>query len=169
MAIEIDSRSLRASLRRMERELKRPSKLYANLGRYWRDYVRQTIAQGGRKRPYAPLSKWTRRRTGRRKPLITLRKQIRARWDGSAAEIYFAQVSSAWHIDQHHTGYTSPAVVNKRMVIRSKSGGVVAAFFSRKAAVTPAREVWPTKSEVTAGTVPVFKKFVDTAARKNWR
>lgn len=166
--VEIDDRNLKASLRRMERELKNPGKVYGQAARHMRDYVRQTITMQGRKRPYAPLSKWTKAKTGRRKALIPLRKYIKARWDGTSGQVYFQQRSSAWHIDMHHTGFTSPAVIGRKMVVPGKGGNIFAVFMSRKASVIPAREVWPEQEEVEKEVNKMFSTWVDDVARRTW-
>lgn len=167
--VEIDSRRLRASLRRMERQLKRPQVVYGRASRHMRDYVRRTITLQGRKRNYIPLSQWTRARTGRVKALITLRSNIRSRFSSAAGEVYFQQRSPHWHIDQHHTGFISPAVINKRMIVPKSGGGILAVFTKRKASKIPAREVWPTKSEVTREVTRMFATWVQGVARKSWR
>lgn len=167
--IEIDSSRLRASLSRMERSLKRPQVVYGRAARHMREYVRRTITLQGRKRNYIRLSHWTRGRTGRRKALITLRPYIKSRYDSTSGQVYFQQRDASWHIDQHHTGFTSPAVVNKRMVIPKAGGGILAAFMNRKASKIPAREVWPTKAEVTKEVTRMFATWVDGVARKTWR
>ncbi len=167
--VEIDSRNLRASLRRMEQSLRRPQVVYGRASRHMRDYVRRTITLQGRKRTYVRLSHWTRGRTNRRKALITLRPFIKARHSSAAGEVYFLQRDNNWHIDQHHTGFTSPAVVNKRMVIPRAGGGILAAFMSRKASKIPAREVWPNATEVRREVTRMFATWVDGVARKTWR
>jgi len=167
--VEIDDRNLRKSMRNMEAFLRRPATVYGRAARHMRDYVRQTITMQGRKRLYVPLSQWTRDRTGRRKALIHLRPFIKAKWDNIKGEVYFEQKSSGWHIDQHHTGYTSPAVLNKRMVVPRHGGGIFAVFSNRKASKTPAREVWPNQAELTKEMVPIFKTWVDDIARRQWR
>jgi len=168
--IHIDSSRLRASLRRMEKDLKRPATVYGRASRHMRDYVRETITMQGRKRSYAPLSHWTRERDNRRKALITLRPFIKASHDARAGVVFFQQKSSAWHIDQHHTGFVSPAVTGKkRMVVPKAGGGVLAAFTKRKASKIPGREVWPTQAEVNKEVTGMFSTWVDGLARKNWR
>lgn len=141
-----------------------------------RDYVRQTITMQGRKRPYAPLSKWTKARTNRRKALITLRPRIKASWDDSKGVVYFDAPSSDWHIDMHHRGYRIPAISGKLMVVPAAkffgnrpAGGTFAAFKSRKASKVPAREIWPNKAEVKKVIEPIYKDWVQNQAEKNWR
>lgn len=170
--IHIDTSRLKASLRRMERDLKRPATVYGRAARHMRDYVRETITMQGRKRKYTPLSHWTRARTGRRKALITMRPFIKASWDAKAGVVYFDQTDKAWHLDQHHTGFISPPVDlggRKRMVVPKASGGVLAAFTKRKASKIPGREIWPTQKEVNAEVTGMFATWVDGLARKNWR
>lgn len=169
MAIEIDDRRLRASMRKVLRELKRKSPVYGKAAKHMRDYVRATITMQGRKRKYAPLGKWQSAKTGRRKALITLRPNIKSRYDNTKGEVYYNQTQSGWHIDMHHTGFTSPAVVGKRMVVPSRGGGVLAAFHNRKASKIPAREVWPTQAEVNKEVGIIFKDWVEKNVRTNWR
>lgn len=164
----IRDRNLRRAMRAMEAGLRNPAPVYGRAARHMRDYVRHTITLQGRRKSYTALSAWTRAKTGRRKALITLRPRIKARWDKSKGEVYFAPASSSWHIDQHHTGFTSPAVTNKRMVVPLKAGGV-RVFWSRKASKIPAREVWPTRREVEREVTPFFASWVDKLARSRWR
>ena len=168
-AITIDTSNLKASIRRAQSKFRAPASVYGKSARHMRDYVRETISMQGRKRSYVPLSTWTKRRTGRRKALITLRQNIMARWDNSRGQVFFEQRDVGWHIDQHHTGYTSPAVLNKRMVVPKHGGGILAVFSNRKAAKTPAREVWPTQAEVNKEVTPIFNAWVSDIMRKSWR
>ena len=167
--VQIDSRKLRSSLKRLETDLKRPASMYGQASRHMRDYVRGTIKAQGRKRSYAPLSRWTKGRTGRRKALITLVNRFKAKWDNRRGEVYFDPVSTAWNITQHHQGFTSPAVDGKRMVVPKAGGGRLAVFTRRKASKVPAREIWPTAAELIREVQPIVAKWVEKSARKNWR
>lgn len=167
--VEIDLTDLRASMGRMERNLKNHTVFYGRASRHMRDYVRNTITMQGRTKNYATLSQWTRRKTGRRKALITLRRNIRARHDRVAGEVFFQQRDSSWHIDQHHTGFTSPAVVNKRMVVPNQAGGILAVFSNRKASKIPARQVWPSFAETRKEVTRIYSIWLDSIARKSWR
>lgn len=167
--VEIDAGDLRDSMRRMEAELRRPAPVYGKAARLVRDYVRQTITLQGRKTKYFQLSKWTKARTNRRKALITLRPLIKAAWDSIGGYVYFQQTDKKWHVDDHHTGFTSKAVTGKRMVVPRKGGGIVAVFMNRKEVKVPSREVWPTQGEVDATVTPVFTQWTEANARRNWR
>jgi len=166
--IHIQDRNLRRAMRAMEAGLRNPAPVYGRAARHMRDYVRNTITLQGRANPYPRLSQWTRDRTGRRKALITLRPRIKARWDRTQGEVYFDPISAQWNITQHHTGFTSPAVVNKRMAVPLKSGGV-RIFWSRKPSKIPARKVWPSRQELEREVVPFFSSWVDRMARSRWR
>ena len=169
MGVQVDDRALRGSLRRLKAHLGKLRPVYAQASRHMRDYVRKTITLQGRLKPYQQLSWWTRSKTGRRKALITLRPRIKAAWNNTEGVVYFDPVSTAWHIDQHHTGYISKAISGKRMVVPKSGGGVLAVFTSRKESKVPAREIWPSQRAAAREIQPILKKWLDTGARKSWR
>lgn len=169
MPVFVDDRALRGSLRRMRKEIGNLRPVYRRASAHMRDYVRRTITMQGRKKPYKQISWWTKQRTGRRKALITLRPRIKNAWNSTEGVVYFDPISSAWHIDQHHTGYISKAVSSKRMVVPNNGGGIVAAFSKRKASKIPAREIWPTKAEVARELRPIIQNWIFKGARKAWR
>ena len=169
MPTTVDTSRLRASLRRMEREVRNPSAFYKLAAAHMRDYVRATIRKQGRRRPYAPLSELTRKAKGKQKALLKFIPLIRSRHSRESGEVYVINPDLDWSIDQHHTGWSQPPVIKKRMVVRNRQGGVVAAMSGRQAFRVPGREIWPTKTEVTNEVRPLLKDFLDKAARKNWR
>lgn len=170
MPVIIDTRRLDASIRKMNGMLRGGlGPAYSEIGRTMRNYVRATITSQGRKRPYAPLSWWTKQRTGRRKALITLKKRIKHKSSSKSAKVFFNAGGLNFTITQHHKGFTSPAVSNKLMVIPNPSGTVFKAFKSRKASKIPAREVWPTDRETKRIASRIFKNFFDGKARVLWR
>jgi hypothetical protein len=100
-----------------------------------------------------------------------LKPRIKARWSQLEAEVYFDAKSSAWNITMHHRGYRSAAVksVPKGMAVPKASGGLFAFFQTRKAAVTPAREVWPTKSEINKEAIPIVHEHIKIIMARDWR
>jgi len=78
-----------------------------------------------------------------------LRGNIKARWDSNKAEIYFDKPEPHWDITDHHKGYVSRAVSNKRMTVPLKLASKLKlgsadrlTFYNRKASKVPARKVW---------------------------
>ena len=168
ITITFNDLRLKAALNRFGRSIRAPRAFYRAAGLHMMQYVRSTITRQGRKRPYKPLSDWTRRRTGRRKALITLRKRIKTTSNRSGATVFFDPVSSNWNITMHHKGFKSRAVLNKTMVIPTV-GGKSIVLKSRKAVRIPAREVWPTKTEVINEITPIMVRFLNKRARRDWR
>lgn len=143
MPVIVDDWQLRRTIRILKAGIRDQRSLYASASRQMRDYIRQTITMQGRGGSWTGLSRWTRRRTGRQKALITLRVQVKARWGNDFGEVIFVNPSSGWDMLQHDRGFTSPAVQRKLMVIPSRDSGILAAFKSRKASKVPARQFIP--------------------------
>jgi hypothetical protein len=131
-------------------------------------YVQRTITLQGRGKKYQPLAQITSLRTGRRKALLSLRKQIKSNFTSKNANVFFTPISDKWNDLSHHFGFTSPPVVNKRMVIPLRGGGSIF-LKNRKASVIPAREIWPSNKEVTTEVKPIFDRFIRNTMRRNWR
>lgn len=167
MPVFINTKRLDRSIKGMRVTLRKGP--YRKVGFLLRNYVRKTITMQGRKRPYKPLSWWTKKRTGRNKALITLRNRIKFFSDRNSASIYFDGQGLDFSITNHHFGFTSPAVSGKRMVVPNPSGGILAAFSSRRKSVIPPREVWPQFREVRRLVRREFRNFYSKEAKVKWR
>ncbi len=136
-------------LLKIQRALKRTNPLMNGIGRALRDDARRRITtqDGG---TYAPLSKWTRAQTGRRKALITERKNITFKLVGGSLQI--GHVSpGAWTIGMHERGFVEQ---NKSETITLRNPKALkdvrgTQFFlkSPKPSVTPARKVFANRAE----------------------
>lgn len=138
-----------------------------NIGIGLRDYVRETVQMGGRKRPHAPLSWWTRQRTGRRKPLKGLERHFHYRSTSADAEVFFARPTYGWTIDMHHTGYKIPARQGF-MAMPLASGGYIFMRNARASRV-PAREIWPVQKEVRDLVSKIVTDWIDNGVKRSWR
>ena len=151
--VDIDDAQVQRSLSRYRRNLAESASLMRKLSFALRDYVRETIRMGGRKRPYAPLAQMTRLRTGRIKPLLPLVNSIKSSYTPQTLSVFFEDARAAaegWTIEQHHKGYTIPAR-QKLMVVQPRRGIAKPIFFrTAKATRVPAREVIPTRAEVNS-------------------
>lgn len=129
------------------------------------EYTKETITTQGRG-SWAPLARTTRLVTGRRKALLPIRDQIRFRSNVSlgTATVYFSGRPSNWSIEQHESGFTSPAVKGKMM--KAKGLGK---FSSRKESVVPPRKIFPTQEEATRISVPITERWVQKIIRQNWK
>jgi len=164
MRVTIDARKLNRSMNRVLSHLRNPQVFYREAAIHMREYVRGTIRIQGRKRKYASLAPMTRQKTGRRKALITLTSRIKSGATRDKGIVYFDPISSRWHIDDHHKGFTTGPVAGKKMSFSTRSGKI--AFTARKTIRVPAREVWPTKAEVELELRPIAKKWVDRGIKK---
>ena len=166
--VQVEDRDLRRSIKRVVDVLKRPSKVYRRAAIHMRDYCRTTISLQGRVQKWQPLSDWTKKKAGKRKALLAIRALIKAKADNKAGIVYITRSSTKWHPDQHHLGFTSPPVTNKRMVIKNSNGGIIKFLRSRGASRIPARPYWPQRSEVEREIAPIFKDWMDSVARLKW-
>ena len=91
------------------------ARLMTALGRAGRDYGRKRITTQG-DGSWAPLSKWTRAKTGRRKALITERQNIKYRKTRLGVEIFHDSPSPNWSLATHARGFTRPAVRGKVVI-----------------------------------------------------
>jgi len=164
-AILYDDKAVRRLVRKFKEEISNPRQVYADLARTARDYVRETITLQGRNTPWPGLSQWTKSRTGRRKALIAIRPLIKAKWSNSSAEVYFDAPSTEWNLDQHNTGFSVRGVQHKRMVVPSKSGGILAVFTKRKPVKVPRRRVYPTQREMESMVSVTLKEWAERLDR----
>lgn len=169
----IDTRKLRAALDVIDSEFgpRGARSLMSRVARHFRDRVRSRITSQGNG-SWAPLSNWTRARTGRRKALITLRNRIKAKWDSESAQVYFDSPSSEWDISDHHQGFTSPAVKGKRMAWRLTNPAAIrwrgskVSITSRKASRIPARDVWSSDAKVKREVNTILDDFATQVEAK---
>lgn len=140
--VVVDDRNLKRAFRTIEKSLQGNGrrKLFARIARKLRDLTRRRITTQG-DGSWKPLSRWTKERTGRRKALLPLRKNIKAKWNNNEATVVFERTSPDWDATTHHQGATSPAVKGKRMTFLL-ANGKRRTFFNRKASVIPARRIW---------------------------
>ncbi len=167
--VVLNTRSLDKSIRGMIGYLRRRGVFHRKAALHMRNYTRRTITMQGRRRPYKPLSRWQRAKTGRRKALLWAKPLIRSRGDQSAGVVFEAPTGGPYNIDQFHRGFTSKAVRNKRMVVPAKGGGILAAFSSRKKSKIPAREVWPTRREAKKELQPLLRRWIVQGTKAKWR
>lgn len=167
--IDVDGRQVRASIDRLIKHLNGSREVFEVVGRVLRDYTRETIELGGRSRPFAPLSWWTKKRTGRTKPLLTLRRYITYRANKDGAQVYFDAPSDEWDLNMHHYGYTIPARRGHPLMVVPFKNGRAKFFRFAKAAKVPARKVWPTVKESEALVSKVVSDWLKAGAKSGWR
>lgn len=133
-------------------------KLLNKLAARGRDMTRRNITTQGKGR-WAPLSKWTRAQTGRRKALITLRPFIvakKATARGLRASVVFKSPGN-FTLTQHHDGFKDPAV-GRVVKIDLKRPGALGltpkhsskSFVDKRGRNVPARKVWPSQKALLA-------------------
>jgi hypothetical protein len=155
--VTIDDKAIQGSLRRLSRHISDTPVIMRVLGLALRNYVRQTIDMGGRKRAHAPLSWWTQQRTGRRKPLRGISKDIHYNSDAREANVYFARQTIGWSLDMHHKGYNVPAITGQLQKVPLAKGGAI--FFRNRRASKVVRDL-------TSRTVT---EWIEDGAKKSWR
>ena len=140
----------KAGLNKIKRALKRTNVLLNGIGRSLRDDAKRRITtqDGG---SYAPLSKWTRAQTGRRKALLPLRSGITFKLAGGILQVGHDSGSTLWNIGMHEKGFIQS---NKSEMITLRNPRALkdvrgTQFFLRspKPSVTPARKVFANKAE----------------------
>jgi hypothetical protein len=167
-SVRIDDAAIQGSIRRLSRHFKVEQKLVVrNIGIALRDYIRSTVDRGGRKRPHAPLSDWTRARTGRRKPLRGISRGISYRSNDEEVVIYYSRETDGWDLTLHHTGWRIPARVG-RMVVPLAGGGR-RVFMKAKSVRVPGREIWPTQKEVRDLVSGIVTRWIDSGVKMSWR
>ena len=165
--VTIDDAAIQGSIRRLRKHIDDSDLTMRIIGIALRDYVRETIRMGGRKRPHAPLSWWTIQRTGRRKPLKGIEKDIHYESGEKDAQIYFARQTYGWNIDMHHKGYNIPARQGFMVVPLAKGGFIF--MMKAKAAKVPGREIWPVQKEVRDLVSKLVTEWIGQGVSRSWR
>lgn len=164
MVVSVYDEGFKRKLKKMRNALNSTRPVYVEIGGAIRDYIRQTISFQGRGRQWAPLSQWTKARTGRRKALITLGKYFGYDATDKRVHVRFYEPPDAnYGILMFHEGFVSRAVSGSRMVVPSYRGGVLATFNNRKPSKIPARKIWPTQKETTEIVRPIMEKWLNKA------
>lgn len=169
MAVTVDASRFFRSLERMKVTVRRRRGVMRKASGAVRDYMRDTITLQGRTTKWKPLSPWTKARTGRRKALLPLRPMLKNRWSNSSAEVFLDNPKGTFTLEQHHRGYSSRAVRNKKMVVPKAGGGILAIFVNRRISRTPARRIVPTKRETQKIINPIFTAWLANEAKRKWR
>lgn len=145
--------------------------LFGRLGRALRDDVRNRITtQGGGS--WAPLGKWARARTGRRKALITERSRVKFSKRPNSVRIFYAPRSDKWDLTDHHEGFTTPGFSGKKLTIplRNPSAlkvkGSSITILSAKPSVVPARKIWTSPPRALAIARPIIHRWATDIIRK---
>jgi len=156
------------------RNVQKTTPLFNRIGRGLRDDARRRITtqDGGN---YAPLSKWTRARTGRRKALVTEKKNIGFKMIGG--RLLIGHTATGWNISMHEKGFITPGFKGRTVTIplRNPSAlknvkGNTITIRGAKASIVPARRVFPNENEAVTIIKPIINdwlnKIVKRAARK---
>jgi len=144
----------KAGMRKLKRALSKTNPLFNRIGRSLRDDARKRITTQDNG-AYDKLSKWTRARTGRRKALITERKNISFQMIGS--RLIIGHTATGWDITMHERGFVTPGFTGKTVTIPLKNPtalrniqGNSITIRGAKPSVVPARRVFSTESEALA-------------------
>lgn len=148
------------------RDVNKTNPLYKRIGRGLRDDARRRITtQDGGK--YAPLSKWTRARTGRRKALVTEKKNISFKMIGG--KLIIGHTATGWNISMHEQGFTTSGFSGKKVTITLKNPNALRdvkgnsiTIRGAKASEVPARRVFPTEKE----SITIIKPIIEDWLRK---
>lgn len=125
---------------------------------------------GGRPdRPWKPLTPWTIQTSKSRKPLQGLERLIRYEANSYRATIYGAPTGGGWDIDQHHSGYYTPARYAHGKAMMVKVGRTKLFFRTAKEFVVEARPFWPTDGQVKEIATDAVADWVAQGARRIWR
>jgi hypothetical protein len=144
---------------------KRIPVLFTRVGRALRDDARDRITTQGEGK-WPKLSKWTRAKTGRRKALITERKNIVYERTANSVRIFHRSPSPNWNLNMHAAGFTRPAVRKKvRIPLKQpKLLGVTKPYIilprGSRATKTPARNVWGTITQQRNVFIPEVRKWM---------
>ena len=144
---------------------KRIPVLNTRVGRALRDDARNRITTQGEGK-WKPLSKWTRAKTGRRKALITERKNIVYERTASSVRIIHKSPSASWSLNDHAKGFVRPAVRKLvRIPLRQpKLLGVTTPYIilprGSRATKTPKRNVWGTITQQRNVFIPEVRKWM---------
>jgi hypothetical protein len=151
-------------LAQIKRALRRTNPLMNSIGRALRDDARRRITtqDGG---TYDPLSKWTRAQTGRRKALITERKNISFKLVGGTLQIGH-QSPGNWSIEQHEKGFVEQNA-SETITLRNPKAlkdirGTQFFLKNPKPSVVPARKVFANRAEAES----IAKKKADQWVKK---
>ena len=148
LSISIDDAVVQKYLDRYKIQMTQSARMMQKATGDLRDYIRETMQMQGRKRPWVPLSRFTMMRTGRRKPLSTLVKQVKSRYTATSGEVYFDNPKNeSWTLWEHHKGFSIPPSVGRQGFYAARTKKPVF-FMSRQGARVPAREIIPTTREV---------------------
>ncbi len=149
---------------KLKRDLGRTSVLSSRMGRALRDDARRRITTQG-DGTWEPLGKWAKARTGRRKVLITERKNITFRLIGGQLVIGH-QSSGTWSLDDHARGFTTrpkvPALIplKRPKLLGLPSDQKTHLLRRAKPSVVPARRVFPTEPEASQILKPIVGRWV---------
>lgn len=147
---------------KLRRGLSNQKVVVNRLGRAFRDDARRRItSQGGG--TWEPLSKWTMARTGRRKALVTEKKNITFKVIGNRLLVGH-ESGGGWSLQDHEKGFTTPPDVPatiklKRPGLLGMEGNSIH-ITRAKPSVTPARRVFATEAEANNLVGPIVEKWV---------
>lgn len=108
--------------------------------------IQATFRSGGDGQ-WAPLTPWTRDRTGRSKPLRNMVRNFRTEVKPGRGKVFFDSPSREWDATMHHKGFKVGRTSNTFMAWQNNVGGV-RVLFNRKSFSVPARKIWPSNREV---------------------
>jgi len=141
----------KAAVKKIRRAMSRTNPLFTRIGRRLRDDARRRITTQDNGN-YPGLSKWTRARTGRRKALITERKNITFKVIRGNL-IVGHQADGDWTIEQHEKGFVTPGftkpvtiTLKNPSALKDVTGNSIT-IRGAKASVVPARRVFATEAE----------------------
>jgi hypothetical protein len=154
----------------IRRNVQKTTPLFNRFGRALRDDARRRITtQDGGK--YDKLSKWTRARTGRRKALITERKNISHMIVGS--RLLIGHTATGWNIAMHEKGFTTPGFSGRTVVIPLKNPAALRdvkknfiAIRGAKESVVPARKVFANKDEALTIMKPIITDWLNKIIKR---
>lgn len=159
-------------IRNIIRDLKKTGVVYNRLGRALRDDARNRITTQDNGN-YDKLSKWTRARTGRRKALITERKNINFRISGGTLVIGHS-AKGDWNIEMHEKGFRTPGFSGRSVTIPLKNpralknvSGNSITIRGAKESVVPARRVFSTEAEATRIGEPIVVRWIKDIIKRN--
>lgn len=156
--------STQKGIRKVLRDVEKTRPLLNKMGRKLRDDARRRIiTQDGGK--YAPLSKWTRARTGRRKALTTEKKNISFQIVGST--LIIGHTATGWNLSMHELGFTSTRSVGRvvtiplrnRKALRDVRDNVLTVTV-KNASVIPPRRVFANEVEATTIIRPIIHDWI---------
>lgn len=135
--------------------------IFDRIGRMLRDATKEQM----RSYPYAPLSKWTKMRTGRSRPLQPLVKEIGYEASVKSVAIIHRNPSTRWSIQQHHLGYSIPPRIGRPVMrVPLHKGGAIF-FTSARGAKVPARPVWLSESRTRQLTLGMLNSWLQDITR----